>query len=196
MHSYKDSKSSLATLTIQILSIIFGILLALSLNEWKESRNNEHLALTTLRNFKEELASNKRAIEAAMKDQQTFLESLQKQSGQPETKKEKTITLPEINMPDVVTTAWETALVTKATVYIDYDLISSLAELYLQQKWLLSLEDKVFQTILSPYSYEKKNSENLVRSLYVSLKNIMQVEGKLLAMYDTALKKIEAVAGK
>ncbi len=192
MHSYKDLKNSAVTLTIQILSIIFSILLALSLNEWKESRNNRHLALTTLRNFKEELTNNKSAIETALKDQQVFLESL-RQAGKGGAGGENAVPLPDINMPDVLTTAWETALITKAMVYIDYDLISNLSELYLQQKWLISLEDKVFLTILAPYSYEKKNAGNLAKSLYASLKNIMQVEGKLLFMYDTALKKIEAL---
>jgi hypothetical protein len=193
MHSYKDLRSSIVTLTIQILSIIFSILLALTLNDWKESRNNKQLALATLKNFRTEIGNNKKAIETALRDQKVFLDSLQKQTL--DTKKEKTITLPEINMPDVLTTAWETALVTKAMVSMDYDLISKLSELYLQQKWLISLEDKVFQTILSPYSYEKKNTDNLARSLYVSLKNIMEVEGRLLSMYDTAIQKIEALIG-
>ncbi len=196
MHSYKDLRSSVVTLTIQILSIIFSILLALSLNEWKEGKNNEHLALTTLRNFRIELENNKRAIETALRDQRKFLRSLQDGTAQLQAKNEKVLILPEMNLPDVVTSAWETALSTKALAYIDYDVIVKLSELYLQQKWLLSLEDKVFQTILSPYSYEKRNSDNLAKSLYVSLKNIMDVEGKLLAMYETSIQKIEVQAEK
>lgn len=193
MHSYKDVRNSVVTLTIQILSIVFSILLALSLNEWKESRNNRQLTLATLKNFRQELATNKKAVETALRDQRGFLDSLKKQTAQTDPKKEKAIILPEINMPDVLTTAWETALVTKATVHIDYEMVSSLSELYLQQKWLSSLEDKVFQTILSPYSHEKKNAESLARSLYVSLKNIMEVEGNLLSMYDIAIQKIETL---
>jgi len=180
-------------LTIQILSIIFSILLALGLNDWKESRNNKQLALTTLRNLKDELGNNRKAIEAALRDQRIFMRSLENGVSQLNSGKEKALALPEINLPDVLTTAWETALVTKAMVYIDYDVILKLSEIYLQQKWLASLEDKVFQTILSPYSYEKKNSGNLAKSLYASLKNIMEVEGKLLAMYDITLKKIETI---
>jgi hypothetical protein len=192
MHSYKEVKSSAVTLTIQILSIIFSILLALSLNEWKESRNNKQLAFITLKNFRTELGDNKKAIEGALRDQRMFLNSLEDQVAHLKAGKEKALRLPEINMPDVLTTAWETALGTRAMVHIDYDLITNLSELYLQQKWLISLEDKVFQAILSPYSYEKRNAENLARSLYVSLKNIMEVEGKLLAMYDAAMQKIDA----
>lgn len=193
MHSHKDLRSSSVMLTIQILSIIFSILLALGLNDWKESRNNKQLALTTLRNLKDELGNNRKAIEAALRDQRIFMRSLENGVSQLNSGKEKALALPEINLPDVLTTAWETALVTKAMVYIDYDVILKLSEIYLQQKWLASLEDKVFQTILSPYSYEKKNSGNLAKSLYASLKNIMEVEGKLLAMYDITLKKIETI---
>ena len=193
MHSHKDLRSSSVMLMIQILSIIFSILLALGLNDWKESRNNKQLALTTLRNLKDELGNNRKAIEAALRDQRIFMRSLENGVSQLNSGKEKALALPEINLPDVLTTAWETALVTKAMVYIDYDVILKLSEIYLQQKWLASLEDKVFQTILSPYSYEKKNSGNLAKSLYASLKNIMEVEGKLLAMYDITLKKIETI---
>ena len=194
MHSYKDLRSAAVTLTIQILSIIFSILLALSLNDWRESRNNQQLVLTTLKNFRTELGNNKKAIEAALMDQKEFMKSMQNQTlAQPDRKKAKTIALPEINMPDVLTTAWETALVTKAMVHMDYDLIVGLSELYHQQKWLISLEDKVFQAILSPSSYEKKNDENLVRSLYISLKNIMEVERKLLSLYDTAIQRLDSL---
>lgn len=192
MHSYRDLRNSIVTLSIQILSIIFSILLALSLNEWKEGRNNKQLALTSLKNFKTELLNNKKAVEAAIRDQNAFLISLRKQTLTITPGKNAAIELPEINMPDVLATAWETALVTRAMVYIDYDLTATLSELYLQQKWLSSLEDKVFQTIVSPYSLDRNNMENLARSLYVSLKNIMQVETRLLAMYEAAVQMIEA----
>jgi hypothetical protein len=196
MHTYKELRNSTVTLAIQILSIIFSILLALSLNDWKESRNNKQLALMTLKNFREEIGNNKRAIETALRDQRIFLRSLENGAPRIHTGKEKTLALPEINLPDVLTATWETALGTKAMVYIDYDMISKLSELYLQQKWLMSLEDKIFQTILSPYSYEKKNAENLTRALYVSLRNIMEVEGKLLSMYESALQKIDTIMRK
>jgi hypothetical protein len=190
MHSYKDIRNSVVTLTIQILSIVFSILLALSLNDWKESRNNRQLALATLKNFRQEIAANRKAVETALRDQRTFLEALKIQTAQAGAVKERAIVLPEINMPDILTTAWETAIVTKATVHIDYEMVSKLSELYLQQRWLSSLEDKVFQTILSPYSHEKKNTESLARSLYVSLKNITEVEERLLSMYDASIQKI------
>lgn len=196
MHPYKDTRSSVVALSVQVLSIIFSILLALSLNDWKESRNNKQLALTTLRNFRTELGNNRKAIESALKDQKAFLDTLQTEIAKQDKRREKTIALPEINMPDVMTTAWETALVTKAMVSMDYDLISKLSELYLQQKWLISLEDKIFQAILSPSSYEKKNADSLARSLYVSLKNIMEVEGRLLSLYETATERIETLLKK
>ncbi len=191
MHSNGYWRRSSVAVTIQIVSIIFSILLALGLNDWKESRSNKRLALTTLNNFREELGNNKRVIEAALRDQRVYLRSLENNGSQVSTGDRNTSAVPGINLPEVLTAAWETALISKTMGYIDYDVILKLSELYLQQRWLQSLEEKVFQTILSPNTYDGENSGNLARSLHASLKNIMDVEGKLLAMYDVTLKKIE-----
>ncbi|MCL5024156.1 MAG: hypothetical protein M1497_12475 [Nitrospirae bacterium] len=50
--------------------------------------------------------------------------------------------------------------------------------------------------ILSPYSYDRRNGDSLPKSLCVGLKNIMEVEGRLLPLYDVSLKKIEILTEK
>lgn len=191
MRNLKGAGVSISTILIEIVTIIFSILLALGVNEWRETLSNEKLAFRALSDFRKELVMNRDAVEAAMRDQQgtvAFLEDVMKQhraAGQAD------VRFPEINLPDVLTTAWETALVSRALSYIDYDVLVVLSEINLQQKWLLSLEEKVFQSILSPAYRDNGEMRGLVRSIHASLRNIMQVERKLVVLYKSAIEKID-----
>jgi len=191
MRSLKDRGISISAIIIEIATIIFSILLALGVNEWRETQSNKRLAFRALSDFRKELVMNRDAVGAAMKDQEgtvAFLEGVMRRYTAGE---QVEVRFPEIDLPDVLTTAWETALVSRALSYIDYDILMVLSEINLQQRWLLSLEEKVFQSILSPGSHDRGQMRGLVRSIHASLKNIMQVERKLIGLYDSGIEKID-----
>jgi len=180
-------RSSIPGIAMQILSIIFSILLALSVNEWKEARGRREVANKSLDNFRREIENNRDVIEKSLRDQKAVISLLHENLRDAGTDKEVLVTVPSIDLPDLVTTTWESAVANDALAHLDYALINKLSGIYLQQKWLMSLEDKIFTTILNSSSYNEENSEGLTASLYSGLKNIIKVETALLGLYEETL---------
>jgi hypothetical protein len=185
---------SIPAVTLQIFSIIFSILLALSVNEWKEARGRKEVANKSLENFRREIETNRDAIEKSLRDQKSVMNLLDRSLKEMHKKEEKlSVSVPSIDLPDVTTTTWETAMATNALAHLDYAVIQKLSGIYLQQKWLMSLEDKVFTTILASSSYDEENVEGLTMSLYTGLKNIVRVESALLELYDETLPMLRGL---
>ncbi|MFQ5752605.1 MAG: DUF6090 family protein [bacterium] len=70
---------TLTTLFIEITTIIIGVMLALLVNDWRESRNREAFMQATLENIANEIRENMVDLQESISQQKSAVEKLRQQ---------------------------------------------------------------------------------------------------------------------
>jgi|GEM_PF-1740572 len=127
---FKRSFASLAKnthwkqLTVEILSIIVGVLIALAMDEWNENRQNHNKAEQALTNIRLELNSNLKILEYLHPENLHAVDVLQNDE---ESSTDSLRILPGLQLQE---TAWITFMSTGVSAFIPYDELYDVAELY------------------------------------------------------------------
>jgi|GEM_PF-3276223 len=119
-------------LLIEMVSIVLAVLLALAVDQWREGRSNETLAREALNRIVAELKANVTELEEVLKDHQVVsdrlknvIEKLEKAEDDPGIQINFNFTLGILKR-----TAWQTAIVTQAVRYMDFQVVQELSEIY------------------------------------------------------------------
>lgn len=125
---------SVGKLLIETVSIVLAVLLALAVDQWREGRSNEKLAQEALNRIVAEQKANVTELEDVLKDHQALRERLENVM----TELEKAGDDPGIQLNIDIRftlgilkrTAWQTAIVTQAVRYMDFQVVQELSEIY------------------------------------------------------------------
>lgn len=125
--------ASLRQLAIELVTIVVGVLLALALNEWRDTRNERLQAETALRNVAAELESNLQILETLHANNRATVELLSSQSGELSADEDggRRNFTPGLQLRE---TAWSTLLNTGVANRIEYDKLLVLSSTYAVQK--------------------------------------------------------------
>jgi hypothetical protein len=148
-HSGHHGKS-IASLILEVAMIVVGVFLGLAAEQWREGRHEQELALASLRNFREEMATNQAQIsrvrpyhEALARNLQSFTEekgphTFGKFLTDVQFQGMRTVTLER--------TAWDLALATQALSYMKPDMAYKISRLYTVQQTFQTLEKIIMQS--------------------------------------------------
>jgi hypothetical protein len=181
-------RHSLGPLVLEMVMIVFSILLALTLESWKEGRHDRRLAGEALGNIRTELAQNRAEIETALPRHEKLLADLQvsiDRQGKPIPGAE----LPSLGLrpPRLFKTAWETAGATQALVRSDYKLVLAVAKAYDSQRWMSLVEEKWLQAILNPAAFDSANRVRFFSIFHSVASEYLALEKRLLPELDRAM---------
>jgi hypothetical protein len=118
-----NSKTA-ARVTLEIFSIVLGVLVALAVSEWQESRQIQERTQAALGIVRTELAQNLRLLEIVHNNNAALTERL---AENPAGLDEGANFLPALQISDA---AWETLSTTGLAGYVDLDLMVHLSEAY------------------------------------------------------------------
>ena len=187
---------SLLKIGLEVLLIGTGVFLGLMGEQWRERAQHRELAETSLRRFREEIVTNRKAV-AAVKDYHvTTKESLDAfLAADPKTRSTKSINLKGIQPASFERTAWDLALVTQALTYIDPPLAFALSRIYTTQAQYAELSRGILQAmyVITPMN---ENPTPFFSAVAVYYGDIVYYEPKLLAMYDELLPQIDRALGE
>ena len=111
-------------IAVEILSVVFAVLLALGVDEWRETKKNEALALQAEINLKDEIDLNierLRVMISENKERVILIDSLiGHYNAQP---KLRGIELPALTFSLLSTAAWQSVKTTKAINHIKFDMV-------------------------------------------------------------------------
>jgi len=117
-------RRSLSRAVLEILSIVIGVLAALAVSEWQESRHNQERTQLALWNVRTELEKNLEILEIVHSNNVTLIEQLAEDANAVE---QNSQFLPALQITE---SAWQTLGTTGLTGYVDFDLIVTLSETY------------------------------------------------------------------
>jgi len=180
-------------LLVEFLSIVLGVLLALALNEWRETRSHQSQANAALLNIKIELQSNLEALTILHENNTTTVEMMadDQDAGSGEDRK----FIPGLQLRE---TAWETFLSTNTSNYVDYKAVVILSEtysfqdLYKQGGTLLTEAAMNMAAYVAATGREVEDSR-FKNQFYDYFVMLVQVEGELLNSCQKSIGHLEVI---
>lgn len=181
-------RSKLPELMVEGISVAFAVLLALAVDEWRETRSNHQLALRAEESVLAEVQGNLRILE----DKSHSRDSLVAYTRDKRRALVQGEELENINInfnPALLTrTAWETAQLTRALAFMDYDKVARIGRLYEIQSLYEESEDALVRMLAG---LESLNWDEPTEALDQILPVLVRVDtfGDLLtAVYGNVLE--------
>ena len=193
-HVAHQSKS-LLKIGLEVLLISTGVFLGLMGEQWRERAHQQELAETSLRRFRDEILTNRKAV-AAVKDYHTTTKKSLDAFFAADTRTRSTddIRIRGIQPASFERTAWDLALITQSLTFVDPSLAFALSRIYTTQQSYEGLSRGILQAmyLLPPMS---ENPTPFFGALAVYYGDIVYYEPKLLEMYDAILPQIDLALG-
>jgi hypothetical protein len=119
---------------VESVLIVISILLALAVDQWRESSNNRHLAQQSLEIFQREIRQNLAKLEDALPFHQGMRNVVAGMAAGPEEGADLQTLMEGLEPLVLQNTAWETALATGALTHIDVNTVNALSLTYSHQE--------------------------------------------------------------
>ncbi len=187
--SLEAHKPTIVRTLVETGMIVFGILLALSLESGRDVRRERRVTDEALRNIRAELEQNRSAVEAALPSQRALVAGLEAsgesdtptpQPGPQEREKGKGEVAMDLrlNSPLLFRTAWDTATLTRTLGRTEYEVILAISRAYEVQKEMDGIRESLTRLVLDPTTQDSERRPRLmavVRSViggYVALEEV------------------------
>ena len=188
----------LAEITTEAVMIVFAVLIALGVEEWREDQQLHELADRARVAVDSELQHNliefERAevnlIDAREQIATALEELIEAQRGNPDTSVEADFAL---NFPEVSTAAWRVAQVSQAAPYLDYDWLVERARQYDGLERYLDFQDQLIAAVgVVAATGDDEDVDNTIvalRQVYGRLDILLQLHASMQVGMATYLQE-------
>jgi hypothetical protein len=180
-------REKIPELILEAAMVVFAVVVALGVDEWRENRQNAELANRALAGIAAEIESNRKELAENEVANQALLARVQEAASDS--------VLPDslgINFEYslISSSAWETAQVTRATQFIPLERVQTLAKVYGLQTLFQASQDKVMDFILSVGEIADREPERIPHLILGPLGSAVGMGGLLVQVYDTTLARL------
>ena len=185
-------RAKIPELILEAAMVVFAVVVALGVDEWRENRENAELADRALAGIRAEIQDNREELAGSAAANRTVRDLVLEAA--------RDTVLPDtfsVNFEYglISSSAWETAQVTRATQFIPLHQVHPLAKLYGVQELLQASQDQVMELILNMGDLTETAPERIPRLLRGPLVNAVGMGDLLVQSYDTTLVWIADVGG-
>lgn len=171
-------------LALEALSVVFAVLVALGVDEWRENRQNQERADRALVAITGEVRSNRAELEENLANNVALLGTINEAARADSLPPGLNISY-EYSL--LATSAWETAQVAQATQFIPLERVQSLARLYGLQRLFEESQGEVMDFILGIAEVAEETPERIPRLMRGRLNNAVGMQQLLITAYDSTL---------
>lgn len=171
-------------LALEAASVIFAVLVALAVDEWRGERANHEIANRALTGIAKEIEVNQRELRGTHEENEDFLARLDSAISANATGASAGFQYALLSA-----SAWETAQITRATSYVDYDLVQSLARTYELQSLFIE-NQRVMVDLIAGGRLGADAANPSPTNLTSRLRVVLQLGEGLQDSYDEALRNI------
>lgn len=188
MSFFERLRPQLPSLLVEAVSVLLAVLLALAIDEWRESRTNDRLRDEMLQKLALEVGKNRENLDLAMtlqRDELTGIQELRSRIDEGEPLSEARLNVSTELLRDA---AWQTALVTGAVQFMDLDQVSELTDAYTVQSMVDDGFRRIVQVLASGELQSKGGHGMALAELDGSLRQLLLLEENLAQMYASYLE--------
>lgn len=184
--------SWLPKIVAESVLIVFSILLALAVDQWREEEKERELVRQSLQSFRQEMKQNKMRLDDIVPYHtgiRAMLIELQS-SGAIGSRAElqSTIGIEGLRPPFLLDTAWKTAMATGALTIMDYETVSALSMTYTLQDRFREYSRSSLPAIVAGGADRDRAIDAALHSAIVYLNDVTAGEEELRAVYEQALQ--------
>ena len=185
---------ALLTIGLEVILISAGVFLGLMGDQWRERAQHRQLAQESLRRFRAEILTNRKAVER-VKDYHVTTKARLEQyfAADPKTRKTNDVEIRGLQPVSFARTAWDLALATQSLTYIDSQLAFDLSRIYALQQDYTDLSRAVLQAMY--FRTPTENLEPFFGTVNVYYGDIVLLEPALLKLYDELVPQIDRALG-
>jgi hypothetical protein len=190
-----NASKSILHIAIEVALISVGVFLGLAGEQWREQRRHVELAESSLRDFRSEIVTNRKAVQDVKDYHAALLKSLESYLGKDhKSRNTADVQIKGLRYVTFEQTSWDLALTTQALTYIDRDLAFELSRVYNQQKSFGELTRGMTQAMyLIP---AQDNFDAFAQAADAYYGDAVFVEPKLIEQYDQLILHIDRVLGR
>lgn len=184
-------KRTLSDLALESVMIVFSVLLALAASSWAESHRERALVDQVRTSFIQEIRANRDRLAQALPYHRELtaavlhVDSTGTVSSYAEWQRRVPI-WSGFAPPDVVATAWQSALATGALARMPYGDVSALSNVYTLQGKL----DAFSASYVPLFDFSDSAMAGTVRRMHAYMQTVMSYETVLMRSYDSALAQL------
>ena len=185
---------SLVKIALEVALISVGVFLGLAGEQWREDRRHHELAESSLRRFRAEIVTNRKAVDDVRDYHAKLLKQLQNYlSKDHKSRNTAEVSIQGLRFVTFDQTAWDLALTTQALGYIDRDLAFALSHVYNEQHVLNEFTRGMTQAMyLIPM---QDNFDAFAQAAEVYYGDAVLMEPKLIGEYDALIQQIDRALG-
>ena len=186
--------------------IVVSVALGFGVTQCGQYRDNRELAAKALTNLAAEVESNRQGLEPLMPIHRQWVAALEKADVSNSNQAAIDVyfavrpALPEgakSPFPFLRRSAWDAAMAGGALRLIDYDVTTSLSEIYrLQDTVTENVQRLANGALSSPATFDPASRSASIRMLWLTMTDIEQAEAALLDLYHRHLPHIRTAAGE
>ncbi len=184
-------------LVIEGLSVAFAVLLALAVDEWREDRSNRELGTRAEASVLAEVRTNMERLDDNAAARDSLLSYLADVRSALERDEELGSISVDFTPAFLATTAWETARVTRAVHFLDYDRVARMGRLYDFQNLYERSEESFVERVSGIGGEDWSDPAKTVQSFERELARVDAFADELQEVYGRILERgFEAPAGE
>lgn len=199
MKQGQGTGSWIASIAIELVLLVISILLALSVNNWREEASHRDLVASALRGIKAQIQENRDSTAVLLADHEALLETLQKTKYGPEHDGKFALQIfieqtgtngLELTIP--IQSAYDIAIASGAMRYMDYETASMLAGLNsMETNGVIVATRRLQENFLTEGMIDAGQAKMQLNLLTMYLADTVFQERGLIEEYDRVLVRLE-----
>ena len=188
-------RRKLPELFLEAAMIFFAVMLALAAEEWREQKDRVELADRALRSVVEEVRSNLDELESAGVRNTERLESATAVLAELEAGRDQGDADVGLEVALLSSAAWQSAQMSQAVQYLDFDVMRELSEVYEVQDLYQRVQSAAVASMTDAMRTAQDDPVSAVRQGVISLTLLADLRTSLAEIYGNALEELEAGDG-
>ncbi|MCB2200989.1 hypothetical protein KQI63_16445 [bacterium] len=189
----------IATVAIELVLLVISILLALSVNNWREDANNRDLVASALTSIQTQIEENRDSTAVILEEHEALLDTIQKTKYGPEYQGKSALQVFVEQMGDdgleltiPLQSAYNTAIASGAMRYMDYQTASMLAGLHsMETNGVIVATRRLQENFLTAAMIDSSQAQLQLQLLTMYLTDIVFQERAIIEEYDRVLARME-----
>lgn len=185
---------------IEIVAIVFGVLLALWVDQAAQAREDRAQAREVLGDFRAQILQNREIVVRRAEYHERALGVLDSLLVVARSGGEVDLSRPPLErgfgFEPIADTVWETASVTDALTLLDFATVRPIGRAYQTQEVIEEFERILLAGVVRPETFAGGDPAPTLFFMRVVLGDMASVESSLQGLYDEALESIRTVLGE
>ena len=188
-------RGRLPELLLEAAMIFFAVVLALAAEEWREKKDRAELADRALRSVVEEMRSNLEELEGTGERNTERLEAARVVLAELEAGRDQGDADVGLEVALLSAAAWQSAQMSQAVQYLDFDVMRDLSEVYEIQDLYDRMQAGAVDNMAELMRIAEQDPAAAVRQGMISLSVLTDLHRSLMEVYSNTLEELEPEGG-